>query len=396
MSTTQEYVQLKGVGTSGDFVKEQQGTAEGFSFVSQFWLPQTLSYQECIENMEKERDKIEDIKGKWADWKFSIGENGIELVNQDGRGFQPTQHAINQASGYCEVIPSFIHKTLSPEFQADETDLQQLVDMMNYRKVRYHQTNKNEDRELTFRTYNNSTLRAVLSTQYMPINNSWLIGLMETLVPGGRISHLRGDLDNMYCNVLLPDNVRYEEDSGYGGMFSIRNSEIGQAAFDCQPSVLRSICRNGCLHNQTKGISFRQVHKGKLDLKTLAVEIGENLHKQIKLIPVIMENYLRLRQYEFHDVALTGVFANIVERFRLTPAQGSDIISQFAQFEKTDRTAFGVVNALTRSGQLYDAETTLLYDSYGGQLVGADWDGIVKKANSYSKEDIAKLLGLSI
>ena len=391
---TTEYKQIVGKGTAGDFVKEQQGVAEGFSNVSQFWFPQTLSYEDCLEQLEEGRSSREDIVSAWEDWEFVLEEGILCLKNVDERVFIPTEHALNQAIGWSEVSQTHIKQTLSDEFDADETDKQQLVDMLNYRKQRNHQTNKNEERELIFRTYNDSTLRAVLTTQFTAIDNRWVIELMRDLIPGGRVSHLRGDADTLFSNILLPDNVREENDGGYGGMFAIKNSEIGRASFDTLPSLFRAICQNGCIWSNTAGVSYRQVHKGKIDLKTLAVEVGDNLDKQIKLLPEIMNKFLALRQYEFHDVALTGVFAAVAERFKLTSGQIQDVMSEYAQHEKNDKSAFGILNAVTRSGQRYDAETTNKFDLIGGQMITTNWNSLVNSARSYSEKELQKILGL--
>lgn len=392
---TTEYTQLVGEGTTGDFVKETQGVAEGFSNVSQFWIPNTLSYEDCLNQLEAGRSSREDINSKWEDWEFVLDGNRVGLKHNDDRVFFPTEHALNQAIGWSEVSQTHIKQTLSPEFQADETDLSQLVDMLNYRKQRNHMTNKNEERELIFRTYNDNTLRAVLTKQFTAIDNRWVIELMRDLIPGGRVSHLRGDSDTIYTNILLPDNVRYEEDSGYGGMFAIKNSEIGRASFDTRPSLFRAICMNGCIWSETKGVSYRQVHKGKINLEVLALEVSENLDKQIKIVPEIMDNFLKLRRYEFHEVAMGGVFAAIAERFKLTTGQISEVATQFARFEKDSRSAFGVINSITRAGQLYDAEICNKFDMLGGQLISENWDKLVNTAKSYSESEWKKVLGVS-
>lgn len=391
---TTEYTQLVGEGTAGDFVKETQGVAEGFSNVSQFWIPNTLSYEDCLNQLEAGRSSREDINSKWEDWEFVLDGNKVGLKHNDDRVFFPTEHALNQAIGWSEVSQTHIKQTLSPEFQADETDLSQLVDMLNYRKQRNHMTNKNEERELIFRTYNDNTLRAVLTKQFTAIDNRWVIELMRDLIPGGRVSHLRGDSDTIYANILLPDNVRYEEDSGYGGMFAVKNSEIGKASFNTRPSLFRAICMNGCIWDKTNGISYRQVHKGKIDLLTLAVDVGENLDKQIKLIPEIMDKFLELREYVFHDVSMGAVFAAIADRFNLTTAQIGEVASQFAQFEKDNRSAFGVINAITRAGQLYVAEVCEKFDMLGGQLVSENWDKLINTAKSYTESEWKKILGV--
>ena len=208
---TAEYKQITNTGRAGDFVLEQQGGAEGFKNVSQFWMPNTLSYEDCLEQLEEGRSSREDIVGAWEDWEFVLEEGTLCLKNVDERVFIPTEHALNQAIGWSEVSQTHIKQTLSSEFDADETDKQQLVDMLNYRKQRNHQTNKNEERELIFRTYNDSTLRAVLTTQFTAVDNRFFVELMRDLIPGGRVSHLRGDSDTV-LGIFFSPYIVWQQD----------------------------------------------------------------------------------------------------------------------------------------------------------------------------------------
>lgn len=390
-----EYKTLVGSSTDGDSLLANQGAAENFSRVSQYWIPQTLSFDQCLEQLAKERSNCVDIVGKWSDWDFVVEQNQVALKNNDGRVFIPSKFALQQATDWAEVKRTHINHTLYSEFEFDETDLAQLVDMLNYRKQRNHQTDKNETRDLLFRTYSDNSLRAVLTKGYGIINNEWLVGVLKDLLPSGRVSHMRGNLDTIYMNILIPDSIRHEEDSDYGGMYAIRNSEIGQASLDCLPSLFRFICRNSNIWGETKGSNLRQVHRGKIELDVLAVKIGECLDKQIKLIPEIMENFLKLRQYEFTDVALTGIFAVLKERYKMTTKQAGDVMSQFAEHEKHSRTAFSVINSVTRASQLYNPEECEHFDMIGGNLISEDWDKIVSKAKAYSENEIADILGLT-
>jgi hypothetical protein len=394
---SEQYTQLVGSGNSGDFVHTSQGVAskEGFSNVSQFWYPTTISFEDCMEKIENERKNRVDIKGLWSDWKFSLSGRDIVLINSDGQSFKPTEHCLNQACQYSSVIPSFVEKTISPEFQADDVDLEQLVDILNYRKTRHHKDNKGNQRELLFRTYGNS-IRAVLSKQYLPVDNIWFLEVLQDLIPNGRISHLRGDADRLFSNILIPDSNRFDQDSMYGGLFAIKNSEIGTSSLDCLPGLFRSICANGNIWDRTNGINLRKIHKGKIELKGLALAIGQNLDKQIKLIPEIMDRFLMLRKYTFTEGEFLGVFANLADRLSLTPKQGNDVLNEFIEKESQNMSAFGVVNALTRSSQKYEPEFGNKLDIYAGDLIETNWDSFFKQAKTYDEKQITKLLALSV
>ncbi len=400
MNTQNEYKQLVGAevsnNQSGTHVINSQGAAEGFSRVSSLWLPKTMTFDEAFEKLETQRANRVDIKGNWEDWEFALSGRNIVLKNKDGREFHPTEYALLQAAGWSETPQGFIKQTLSADFSAKAIDLELLVQVLNSRKVRNHETNKKAKRELLFRTYKDNTLRAVLTTQYAPIDNVWLLKVMQDLIPDGRVSHFRGDADSIFTNILMPDSVRYDQDSDYGGLVNVKNSEIGNGSVDTQPSIFRAICMNGCIHQATDGVSLRQVHKGEIDLPTLAVKISENLDGQIKIMPEIMNKFLALRKYEFSEVGLTGVFAAIAERFKVSPKEITDTATQFAQFERDNRSAFGVVNAFTRAGQLYSPERCYDFDKIGGELISADWNNITEKAKHYTEKDLARIFGAAV
>lgn len=393
--TEHVYEQLVGTGTSGDIVIKTQGGSEGFSRVSRFWMPNCLTYEQCLTKLEDERKNRRDIESNWADWEFTSQGNSLRLKNADGEVFVPTEHALMQALDYCSVTQTHVKDTLSDRFDADDGDMEQLVDLLNYRKLRHSKTKKDEDRKLIFRTYADNTLRAVLTTLYATIDNRWFLYVMSNLIPNGMVSHQRGDADTLYANILLPDNVRAEEDSDYGGMFSIRNSEIGIASLDTKPSLFRAICRNGCIWDEEKGVSYRQVHKGKIVLPDLAKEISDNLDGQIKLLPSIMENFLSLREFKFEKtLSMTNLMAQISKDTKMTKEQAEGMMNEWNEKEGQNRSAFGLVNAITRMSQTMDAATGNRFDIYAGSLIGANWDQIVAKAKTLSKEDVVKALYL--
>lgn len=394
--TDNVYSQLVGEGTTGNFVIQSQGGSEGFSRVSQFWMPNCKTFEQTIEELEEERKNRRDTVSQWKNWEFTAVGRKLQLKNMDGETFNPTEFALMQALKFCSVSQTHIKQTLDPEFEADNADMDQLVDLLNYRKQRHDQNTKNEERNLIFRTYSDNTLRAVLTTQYAPIDNIWFLSVLKDLIPGGMISHSRGSADSLYFNVLLPDNVREEKESNYGGMFSCKNSEIGELALDTCPSLFSSICRNGNIWDRKDGVRYRQVHKGKIVLADLAMEIGENLDKQIKIIPEIMEKFLALRQYEFKkDVRITNMMAQLAKDGNMTKEQSSEMITQWVEKEKNNRTAFGLISAITRMSQKFDAATCNKFDIFGGSLIGANWDNIVTKSKLLTDDEVKKILHLS-
>lgn len=387
-----------GQGTAGDFVKQSQpmGTSQGFKHVSALWLPKTITFGQAMEKLEQERSNRQDLLTNWRDWKFSCEGSEISVEYADGRKFKPTDWAWQNLAKYSNVSLTHLKQTMSEDYARDDVDTAQLCSMLNYRKQREHMKDK-KPRQLLFRTYGDGTLRAVLTDEFTAIDNIWVLKLLSALIPEGRISHQRGDADTMFGNILIPDTIRAEDDSDYGGMIAFRNSEIGCASLDTLPSLFRAICMNGNIWSETKGTNFRQVHKGEIKLKEVALAIHANITTQIELIPALMDKFLALRQFEFaKDTTMPAVIAAVVQINKLTPSQGKEILTQWATYEKDQKTAFGVVNAITRAGQLYDASTTRDFDMLGGSLIRADWTSIASLAKAMKPEAIAKNLNMVI
>ena len=217
-------------------------------------------------------------------------------------------------------------------------------------------------------------------------------------IPAGMLSHWRGDADNMYGNVLIPDSIRQEDDSDYGGMLSIGNSEIGQRRISSCPSVFRAICMNGCIWDQEKGRSIRQVHRGELDLHFLKSEIVRNLTEQIPLMNLGIDMLLKLREYGSNGVSMSKIVGQVCSDFRVTKKQAGGVLKAFAveKFEVDDlaNTAFGVANSFTRFGQTLGDDGWVKFDELGGRLLDLNesrWTALTKRADSFDEKDFEKI-----
>jgi hypothetical protein len=101
-------------------------------------------------------------------------------------------------------------------YERDEQDGNTLCTIINNAKRRLKSTKK-----YLWRTRQDGTLRAMLTDKYAIVNNEWLLEVWQRLIPGGRLSHWRGDSDTIYGNILIPDSIREEDDSDYGGFLTL-------------------------------------------------------------------------------------------------------------------------------------------------------------------------------
>ena len=228
----------------------------------------------------------------------------------------------------------------------------------------------------------------------------WFLEVLRELVPGGLLSHWRGDADTIFGNILIPDTIREESDSHYGGMLSIGNREIGLRRIMSLPSVFRAICRNGCIWKQEKGQKVDRVHRGAIDFDGLKSDIAKNLQAQIPLLSDGIKRVLGCRLLKMGGSSTVSVIAQLFKDLKLPKSQSPKFLGHYATEEGIlggeVRTAFGLQSALTRLGQDYDNETWVKYDEHAGTIASLTqnrWDGMLNRANTLDGKDIENVLG---
>ena len=389
----------------GNFVRTLQGqTGTGLAentHVHKDWYAKTMSYEDGMEVLEKGVSEREDVMVPRSQITPTVNLKG-EFVMQlaDGREFKPTQHAVNQF-GVATFTSTFFLNSLitNPEknngqerFQRDGQDADTLVAVCENALRRV-----DADKQFRLRTYQDGTLRAFLTERYAPIDNRWYLEQLENILPGGRLSHWRGDADTIFGNVLLPDTIidyGQDDDSDYGGMLSIGNCEIGKRRISQVPSIFRAICMNGCIWGQTKGKGISKVHRGAINLEGLAADIRRNIEAQLPLLPDGIERFLGIKIHESGDVSMKNIIGAICSDKRLGRKESTEVLTQWVKYERTDRNLFGVVNAITRAGQELDNTSWVKFDGLGGELLDmteSRWSAIKQRADSYTDKEIEKV-----
>jgi len=215
------------------------------------------------------------------------------------------------------------------------------------------------------------------------------------------VSHWRGDADSIFGNILIPDTIRSEPDSDFGGMLSVGNSEIGTRRISSLPSVFRAICMNGCIWDQEMGTGINKVHRGKINFLELEKLIIENLETQIPLLPQGIERLLGLRAYGCGDTPMTNLLAQTAMDYSLTPTQVSAVYDGWHEEiellgHKDSKTAYGLTNSITRAGRKLHNDQWVRFDTIGGEFANLkrdDWDRFRNRADNLSDKQVEKRLG---
>lgn len=398
---------LVGVGTSGDYVLNNQTIAkeEGFSNVSKIWYDKTMSYEQLAEKLELERREQRDLLKPKSKIDVVNADNTFYVKIED-EFFKPTEHAIKQMATACDVSHTIVQElqkdklkpnSIKIKYRRDSQDRDTLVAVFRngLRRV-------SNDKVFRMRTYTDGTLRAFVTDEYQVIQNAWYLEQLEKLLPQGRVSHWKGNADWFAGNILMPDSVREEKDSGYGGMISGGNSEIGGRCFEQTPSLFRAICMNGCIWDKTEGYSLRYVHKrSHIDLNDLRELIADNIQKQIPLIPTIIAQFLGTKDMKLEKGdKIKKLVAQLGVDFKLEgghKGHGVAILEEFSKYESNDRNLFGIINSVTRAGQKLGRDEWYNFDVIGGTLMNyttRDWEALRTKAGYLKDEKVDKFYGI--
>jgi len=394
---------------AGDFVLKNQKTSDsqGFRNVSKAWYDKCQTYDEVMDQIADDQNKIKDIRAPLADFTPTVNDDGKAVLKyKDGREFEPTDHALKNIAVAGKTSDWFLRDLRKDKldnkgetfYKRNSGDAELLVHCL--KQTLWHESRFDQDVERLWRTWDNGTLRAMLSNKYAIVNNQWMMDVVRETIPAGMLSHWRGDADNIFGNVLIPDSIREEDDSDYGGMLSIGNSEIGMRRISSTPSVFRAICMNGCIWDQEKGKSIGQVHRGEIDLEGLKYEIQSNLNEQIPLMNEGVDLLLKLRELGNEGVHMSRIVGQVCSDNKITKKHSFGVLKSFlVEKEEVDslaNSAFGVVNAITRFGQTLSDSEWVKFDEIGGKVANITrpkWNATVQRAKNLDEKDLEKIFG---
>ena len=384
----------------GSFVKNLVGkTGKGVetnTHVHKDWWAKTLSYDTVMSRVQADIDNREDIMVKTKDITPEFNTDGKFCFGVAGRQFIPTDWSLQQFSTRVDAPSVSVLREMRNVENFDGQDAELMVDFAsNYlRRI-------DPDKEFRLRTYTDGTCRAFVTDKYSPVDNRWYLDTLREFLPSARLSHWRGDEDTLYGNLLLPDSIMdygQDDDTDYGGMVSIGNCEIGKRRLSQTPSIFRAICMNGCIWGQQKGTDISKVHRGTIDLGLLKTRIAENIEYQLNILPDGIRKFLATRTQKMGTHSAKGVIATICDEFRLDKKQSTEVLEQFVTHEHDHHNLFGVINAVTRAGQEFNAEAWYNLDEVGGKLMDLSatrWDSILRRADTYTDKEYDKVFAIA-
>lgn len=380
---------------------QERATQEGFDKVNKSWFDRCIKYDDMRQVLEESAEKTNDLRLNLGQIEPTIRDEviGCKIVGGkfDGKFCELSDNSMGQFTKLIGLTPSVLKIGQTVEEQ-------QLVGQLV--KSRLNSVVKSKDKELFLRIRENgsTSIRAFLTNKYAVIDHRWVFDTVSKNIPGGIVSHF--DKDRFYetggdyfrYNVLIPDSIREENDSEYGGGYNVSNDEVGRGRFGFLPFLFRHICWNGNVWDRTNGEKFSQVHKGVIDFRMLAKEIHVHLNSQIPLVYEGIQRFMVLQTME-SPVKILRLVCNLINdrRFMLSQKVIGSIISGYMD-EPLGDNAFGLINAITRASQKQDLYLQDSMEIMAGTLTSEwvdkpqNWDVFCKQAENITDEMVKKII----
>ena len=372
------------------------------NWVNAIGLQSTASHRHVAKQWQAKctplADFIETVKSQSTN-KVDVvkPESAIRLKDVDTLvdGTPLTDSGMNSLRVFADMPSSIISFLKEREYNDD------LVKYMNAELDRRETQWNNKGKEK--RTFNvrirhdgegNNVVRAIVSERYGVIDNVEAMEMVANALPSlndALASHLFNDGDDIYGNILLPDYMKSEPDSDYGVGIAFKNSEIRNSTFKISPFLFRAICLNGMIWGRMNSeISVDQRHMGKIDLDSLQVKVTQ----AIKVALTQGNDMLTLLGYA-KQVKVTNpvaVIAQLARDEKMTIEQGKlwhkgylDSLHE-RHGDVHEKSAFGIINGLTRSAQDYTGASREEMETLASKILAPSIDS--------SLQEISKRWGL--
>ena len=356
--------------------------------VAKQWQAQCTPLADFIETVKSQStNKVDVVKP----------ESEIRLKDVDTLvdGTPLTDSGMNSLRVFADMPSSIISFLKEREYNDD------LVKYMNAELDRRETLWNNKGKEK--RTFNvrirhddegNDVVRAIVSERYGVIDNHEAMEMVSNALPSlndALASHLFNDGDDIFGNILLPDYMKSEPDSDYGVGIAFKNSEIRNSTFKISPFLFRAICLNGMIWGRMNSeINVNQRHMGKIDLGDLQMQVTQ----AVKVALTQGNDMLTLLGYA-KQVKVTNpvaVIAQLARDEKMTIEQGKlwhkgylDSLHE-RHGDVHEKSAFGIINGLTRSAQDYNASTREEMETLASKILAPAIDS--------SLQEISKRWGL--
>ena len=334
-------------------------STEAHRHVAVQWQNKCTPFSDFVETVQKQSKHKEDKVKRESEIRLKDANTLLD-------GTPLTKSGMNSLRMFTDIPSSMI--SFLQEREYDDELVRFVNDELDRREREWNHSGK-EPRDFRVRVRHdddgNDVIRAIVSERYGVIDNHEAMDMIVNSLPSLKdalASHIHNDGDDIYGNVLLPDYMKSEPDSDYGVGIAFRNSEIRNSTFKISPFLFRAICLNGMIWGrQNSEITVNQRHMGKIDLN----ELQEQVTVAVK-VALTQGNDLLTLMSLFKQVKVENPLATIAMLARdnkMTIEQGKlwhkgylDSLHE-KHGDVHEKSAFGIVNGLTRASQDFKGST---------------------------------------
>jgi hypothetical protein len=327
--------------------------------VAKVWQDKCTPLADFIDTVKSQSTHKEDLTTMESEIRL---QDSSTLVN----GMPLTESGLNSLRMFTDIPSSMI--SFLKERGYDDDMVKYVNAELDRRESDWN--NKGKDaREFRLRVRHdeegNDIIRAIVSERYGVIDNHEAMDIIADALPSltdALASHLFNDGDDIFGNILLPDYMKSEPDSDYGVGIAFKNSEIRNSTFRISPFLFRAICLNGMIWGrQDSSIKINQKHLGNIDLEDLRFQV-----KNAVKVALTQGNDMLTLMNHAKQVKVENPLATIAVLARdnkMTIEQGKlwhkgylDSLHE-RHGDVHEKSAFGIINGLTRSAQDYNGAT---------------------------------------
>ena len=365
--------------------------------VAKVWQDKCTPFSDFVSAVKSQVEFKEDIVKKESEIRLKDANTLID-------GTPLTKSGMNSLRMFTD-IPSSMISFLSERGYDEE--LTKFVNAeLDLREKQWNDNGK-DPRDFRVRTRQGNdgeqVIRAIVSERYGVIDNYSALEMIANSMPsleGALASHIFNDGDDIYGNVLVPDHMKSEPDSDYGVGIAFRNSEIRNSTFKISPFLFRAICLNGMIWGRENSeISVNQKHMGTIDLDKLQEQVTIAVKVALSQGNDLMTLLSLSKQVKVKDEIAT--IALLARDNKMTIEQGKawhkgylDSLSE-ARGDVHEKSAFGIVNGLTRASQDYNGSTREQMETIASKIlapsIDADLQAISKRWGMI--DELAKQMG---
>ena len=327
--------------------------------VAKQWQAQCTPLADFIQTVKEQSTHKVDVTAMESEIRL---QDSSTLAN----GMPLTDSGLNSLRMFTDIPSSMI--SFLKERGYDDDMVKYVNDELDRRESEWFGKGK-DAREFRLRVRHdeegNDIIRAIVSERYGVIDNHEAMDIIKDALPSlddALASHIFNDGDDIFGNILLPDYMKSEPDSDYGVGIAFKNSEIRNSTFRISPFLFRAICLNGMIWGrQDSSIKINQKHLGNIDLVDLRLQVKNAVQVALTQGNDMLTLMGYAKQVKVNDPLAT--IALLARDNKMTIEQGKlwhkgylDSLHE-RHGDVHDKSAFGIINGLTRSAQDYNGAT---------------------------------------